>query len=247
VPRQVLILLTLQLLTTLASASLFIYASAARQFVLSEGWPLYTAIFSPFVFLLALMCYQRSHPTNLLLLAGFTLAESYTVGFLCAVTYASGAGVAIWQAVGITAAVFISLASYVLLTNRDFSRHGLLLLGLLVVLIVAGLFVPFFGATAHLVYACAGALSCVGNTNLHLPNLPSWALAGTSANKNSVLRKEYRRENQYLSIELQPYTNSTPDKRYCRSSRTELNLYSISWNGRTSKATDSRGRTVAEG
>jgi len=27
----------------------------------------------------------------------------------------------------------------------------------------------------------------------------------SSANKNSVLRKEYRREHQYLSIEIQPY------------------------------------------
>jgi len=30
----------------------------------------------------------------------------------------------------------------------------------------------------------------------------------SSANKNSVLRKEYRREDQYLSIEMQPYLYS---------------------------------------
>jgi len=30
----------------------------------------------------------------------------------------------------------------------------------------------------------------------------------SAANKNSVLREEYRREDQYLSIEIQPYTNT---------------------------------------
>jgi len=32
----------------------------------------------------------------------------------------------------------------------------------------------------------------------------------SSANKNSVLRKEYRREDQYLSIEIQPYDPGAP-------------------------------------
>jgi len=33
----------------------------------------------------------------------------------------------------------------------------------------------------------------------------------SSANKNSVLREEYRREDQYLSIEIQPYIYTIHD------------------------------------
>lgn len=160
--RKVLIILTLQVLTTLACATLFMLSSNVREQVLSTRWAFYTAIFAPLGFLLALSCYQRSHPTNLLLLSGFTLAESYTVGFICAATYAAGYGAIIWQALLITAAVFLSLVTFVLVTRRDFSQHGLLLLGLLFALVVAGLFVPFFGPTAHLIYACAGALLFTG-------------------------------------------------------------------------------------
>jgi FtsH-binding integral membrane protein len=160
--RKVLVILTLQVLTTLACATLFMLSPNVRVQVLSTRWPLYTAIFAPIGFLLALGCYQRSHPTNLILLSGFTLAESYTVGFLCAATYAAGYGAIIWQALLITAAVFVSLVTFVLVTRRDFSQHGLLLFGLLFVLIIAGIFVPFLGATAHLVYACAGALLFTG-------------------------------------------------------------------------------------
>jgi hypothetical protein len=160
--RKVLSILTLQVLTTLAVSTLFMLTPNVRETVLSTRWAFYVAIFAPIGFLLALGCYQQSHPTNMFLLSGFTLAESYTVGFVCAATYASGNSAIIWQALLITAAVFISLVTFVLVTRRDFSQHGLLLFGLLLALVVAGLFVPFFGPTAHLIYACAGALLFTG-------------------------------------------------------------------------------------
>eukprot|EP00967_Tisochrysis_lutea_P073293 scaffold98098_cov33-Tisochrysis_lutea.AAC.1 len=160
--RKVLSIVALQLLLTLGSTTCFVLSSPAREYILVARWPLYTAILAPFALLLGLSCYQRRHPLNLILLTGFTLAEAYTVGFVCAATYSAGYGSIIWQALVITTIVFGTLASFALITKQDFSQIGLVLFGMLWVLIIAGIFSIFFGPKLQLVYACAGVLLFTG-------------------------------------------------------------------------------------
>ena len=54
----------------------------------------------------------------MILLGGFTLCMSYTVGVVCAVYQASGQGIIVLQALLLTAAVFLSLTTYVHVTKK---------------------------------------------------------------------------------------------------------------------------------
>ncbi|EOD10703.1 hypothetical protein EMIHUDRAFT_358129 [Emiliania huxleyi CCMP1516] len=160
--RKVFAILTVQLAVIAASASFIMLHPDARHFVLTNHAVTLAAIFAPLGFIVALSCYQHRHPHNLLLLGGFTLCMSYSVGVVCAATYAAGLGAIVWQALLIAAVVFLALTNFMLLYKHDFSNHGVLLGGLLMVLIIVGLFVPFFGPTARLLYSGAGALLFTG-------------------------------------------------------------------------------------
>ena len=87
------------------------FSDGARSWVLATPSMFYVALFLPFAFLMGLMYYKSSHPTNLYLLGGFTLCEAYTVGVICAMYYEAGAGMIILQALILTAAVFVSLST----------------------------------------------------------------------------------------------------------------------------------------
>lgn len=52
------------------------------------------------------------------LLFAFTACEGYTVGVLCAMYYEMGLGIIVLQAVALTAAVFVALTTYVLVTKK---------------------------------------------------------------------------------------------------------------------------------
>ena len=72
----------------------------------------------------------------MILLGGFTLCMSYTVGVVCAVYQASGQGIIVLQALLLTAAVFLSLTTYAHVTKKDFSWMGGALFAGLMILIV---------------------------------------------------------------------------------------------------------------
>jgi len=161
--RKVYSILTIQLLVTAASSALFMFHTGVQQWVMTNPSMLYTALFLPFGFIMALHCYKNSHPTNVWLLAGFTLCESYTVGFVCALYYQTGAGLIVLQALVLTAAVFVSLSTYVLVTKKDFSWLGGGLCAVLVVLIFWGFLNSFFPIPgAHMVFSLVGALLFAG-------------------------------------------------------------------------------------
>ena len=122
--RKVYSLLSLQLLFTVASSAFFMFHEPTRYFVLANQGMLVGAAIAPLPFILLLHCYQYRHPLNLALLGGFTLCLSYTVGVVCAMYYEQHYGPVVLQALVLTAAVFISLSSYVLVTKKDFSFLG---------------------------------------------------------------------------------------------------------------------------
>merc|ERR1712070_583375 len=137
--RKVYAILSIQLLVTVGGAALFMFHDATRKFVLHTPSMFYTAMFLPLGLIFALMCYKDKHPMNMYLLGAFTLCEGYTVGVICAMYYASGMGMIVFQALMLTAAIFISLTAYTLTTKKDFSFLGAGLFAGLMVLLTWGL------------------------------------------------------------------------------------------------------------
>jgi len=153
-------ILAIQLLVTASGAALCMFDRAARVFVLSTPAMMYLALFAPIGLIFALHCYKDRHPVNMYLLGAFTLCEGYTVGVICAVYYEQGAGLIVLQALLLTAAVFISLTTYVLVTRKDFSWLGAGLFTALIVLLVWGVFAQFFsfGLGGRMLFSLLGAL-----------------------------------------------------------------------------------------
>jgi FtsH-binding integral membrane protein len=158
--RKVYGILSFQLLVTVAGSAVFMFVDSAREYALSSTGVLYTALFLPFGLLFALMCYKDKHPINMYLLAAFTLCEAYTVGVVCASYYTAGYGMIVLQALLLTAAVFISLTSYVFVTKKDFSWMGGGLYMVLMIMVVWSLmnFIFDFGGFAHTIFSLGGAL-----------------------------------------------------------------------------------------
>jgi FtsH-binding integral membrane protein len=162
--RKVYTILSIQLVATVVGAATFMFSEGARSWVLATPSMFYVAMFMPFAFLFGLHCYRNSHPTNLYLLGGFTLCEAYTVGVICAMYYEAGAGMIVLQALILTAAVFVSLSTYVMVTKKDFSFLGAGLSAVLIVLLVWGMLNMFFdfGLGGRMVFSLAGALLFAG-------------------------------------------------------------------------------------
>ena len=136
------------------------YVDSARDFALSSPGYFRAALLLPFVLLFALMCYKNQHPTNMYLLAAFTVCEAYAVGVVCAIYYVYGYGEIVLQALLLTAAVFTSLTSYVFATKKDFSwMGGALYMGLCILLVwgLINMFFPMGGGLGHAVFSLMGA------------------------------------------------------------------------------------------
>jgi len=157
-------ILSIQLLFTVASSAFFMFHQPTRAFVLHTPSIMMTAAFLPFGFLLGLHCYKNSHPTNVFLLGGFTMAISYTTGVICAAYYQHGLGLVVLQALVLTAAVFISLTTYVHISKKDFSFLGAGLFASLWILIFWGMLNWFFdfGLGGRMIFSLVGALIFVG-------------------------------------------------------------------------------------
>jgi hypothetical protein len=159
--RKVYGILSMQLILTVVGAATFMFVESARSFALSSTGVFYTALFLPFPVLFALFCYKNKHPANMYLLTLFTVCEAYTVGVICAVYYEQGYGEIVLQALLLTAAVFISLTSYVFVTKKDFSwMGGALYMGLIILLVwgVINMLFPIGGGLGRAVFSLMGAL-----------------------------------------------------------------------------------------
>lgn len=156
--RKVLGLLTVQLLLTAAVAMPILIKKHVRRFLHANPWVFFLALVVTATLLLVLACSEaarRRHPTNLLLLAGFTLAQGALIGTASA-TYATNGPIV---GVLITAAVCLALIVYALQTSVDFSASGGMLYSALVVLLVVSLAEHFLGFnTLHLLVGGCGAL-----------------------------------------------------------------------------------------
>jgi len=162
--RKVYMLLSIQLIFTVIVSAVFMYHGPTHETVLHSPNMMMTASLLPFGFLFALFCYKDKHPINLLLLAGFTMAISYTVGVVCAMYNEMGLDKIVLQALILTSAVFVSLTTYTMVTKKDFSFLGQGLFAALVILIVWGFLQSFFdfGLGGRMVFSLVGALIFCG-------------------------------------------------------------------------------------
>jgi hypothetical protein len=133
-------------------------ASSERSvaWVQTHQWAIFIPLFGSLINLGLLYWKRHSHPTNYLLLASFTLLESWSLGLI--VSYYDN--VIVLQALLITVGVFLGLTLFTLQSKYDFSGMGPFLFGGLLVLMmtgIVGIFIPF-GQTMDLIYACGGCL-----------------------------------------------------------------------------------------
>jgi len=162
--RKVYGLLTCQLLVTVGMASLCMFQPSVQAAVTSTRVPFYIALFSTLGFIFALHHYKDKHPHNLYLLGGFTLAESYLVGVICALYQAGGAGMIVLEAFLLTFSIFLVLTAIVFVTKKDFSFLGGGLFAVLMVMCFWSFLSIFvdFGPVTHMIFSLVGACLFTG-------------------------------------------------------------------------------------
>ncbi|ONK55334.1 uncharacterized protein A4U43_UnF4840 [Asparagus officinalis] len=164
--RKIYSILTMQMLLTVAVASIVVFVHPVHNFfaTTSAGLGLYIfLIILPFIVLCPLYYYYRSHPVNLVLLGIFTLCISFAVGMTCAFT----SGKVILESAILTCVVVISLTLYTFWAARrghDFSFLGPFLFAGLMIIVVFALIQLFFpmGRIAYAIYGGIASLIFCG-------------------------------------------------------------------------------------
>ena len=161
--RKVYGILAAQLVLTCVVCYAFMYSPSINAIALRQSnaivWP---SFFVTLGILFALHCYKTQHPTNLYLLFGFTLMESFILGVVCAAYESAGYGFLILQAAGITATIFLSLTAFTFYSRYDFGFLRMYLFAGLVGLLVFGLFCALFGFRTPYLYSLFGAMLFCG-------------------------------------------------------------------------------------
>lgn len=153
--RKVYCILTAQLTMTTVVCALFLSIEPLKKFVQNSHGMLILGMVLSLALIFALLVKRREHPTNIYLLAAFTLVESYTVGTV--VTFYKVE--IVLQAFILTLSVFCILTSYTLQSKKDYSSWGAGLFVGLWILIGTGILQIFFhNDTFELMTASAGAL-----------------------------------------------------------------------------------------
>ncbi|CAN4098161.1 unnamed protein product [Withania somnifera] len=164
--RKVYSILTLQLLLTIAVASVVVTVHPIAHFFVytGAGLALYILlIITPFITLCPLYYYHQKHPVNFLLLGLFTASLAFAVGLTCAFT----SGKVILESVILTAVVVISLTMYTFWAARrghDFNFLGPFLFGALMVLVVFAFIQLLFplGRLSVMIYGCLASILFCG-------------------------------------------------------------------------------------
>lgn len=121
--RKVFGLLSAQLLITVAVAAPIVAHAGVKAFVTTNAWVTILAMLSSFGILLALTFSEsarHSHPTNLILMGAFTVAEGVLVGAITSQYQMQ----AIILAAGMTAMITVGLTLYALNTKKDFTMQA---------------------------------------------------------------------------------------------------------------------------
>mmetsp|Transcript_4483 Transcript_4483/g.12349 ORF Transcript_4483/g.12349 Transcript_4483/m.12349 type:complete len:246 (+) Transcript_4483:87-824(+) len=145
-------------------------AIAAPIAAASDGWLeahaglLFASTFGFLLMIPILFCcgasLMRKHPSNLIILAGFTVFEAISVGFMCAMYEAQS----VVLCLGATAAVAGALTVFAMTTERDLTGMGGYLQAGSLGLFIFGLVGLFLGAPMlQMLYAFFGAILVSGH------------------------------------------------------------------------------------
>ncbi|KAG8249287.1 hypothetical protein J6590_022272 [Homalodisca vitripennis] len=118
--RKVYSLLFIQLAATVVIGFTFMFTPILSFYIHNNDWLLSLSLILSVVILIALHWKRREYPTNLILLAAFTLIQAYSVGVV--VTYFEQ--FVVLQALVLTVVVVGGLTAYTLQSKRDFSSLG---------------------------------------------------------------------------------------------------------------------------
>ncbi|XP_016974261.1 protein lifeguard 1 [Drosophila rhopaloa] len=142
--RKVYLILLTQMITSLVVIAGLTVDKQVRLEVAKSTWMFLLALLVVVVILVTLACNEdlrRRTPVNFILLAAFTLAESFLLG-IAACRYAPKE---IFMAVVITAAVCLGLTLFALQTRYDFTMMGGILVSCLIILLLFGILTMFVG------------------------------------------------------------------------------------------------------
>ncbi|XP_060518735.1 protein lifeguard 4-like [Cylas formicarius] len=132
--RKVYGLLTMQIFLTVIVASICMFTPPIKSFVHNNDWMLMVTFIGSIALLIGLHVKRRESPTNLILLAAFTIIQAYTVGVV--VTFYSKT--VVLEALLLTLVVLAGLTLYTFQTKHDFSTMYSGLFAGLCVLIIGG-------------------------------------------------------------------------------------------------------------
>mmetsp|Transcript_10991 Transcript_10991/g.33918 ORF Transcript_10991/g.33918 Transcript_10991/m.33918 type:complete len:248 (+) Transcript_10991:63-806(+) len=141
--RKVFGLVAAQLGLTAALSAFFMFYEPMQTFAVQSPAMMIGSFVTSIGFLIACQVYAQSHPTNLYLLAGFTLSMAWGVATTCGAYAAAGFSMAVLEALVLTATATVGLTIYTLRSKQDFSYLGAGLGAGLWVLILGGLMAMF--------------------------------------------------------------------------------------------------------
>lgn len=154
--RKVYAILSLQILLTVVVGFFIKLSLGVQNWCLNNQWLFWVSLIGAFGFMIGAHVKARSYPTNLILLAGFTLCEAYIVGLGCSLDDSE----ILVKAALVTGVIFVGLTAFAFQTKYDFrSWQGALGMGLWA-LIGWGLVMMFFpgSETVNMIYSGIGAI-----------------------------------------------------------------------------------------
>lgn len=154
--RKVYTILVAQLIGTFAVGLVIRMNDGLRLWAMENLWAFYVSLFGSIGLMIGAFIKQRTYPTNLLFLGGFTLLESYCVGVVSSLYDTN----IVIQAVLITLLVFVGITLFAMQTKRDFTSWAGYLYTALWALIMFGFVSMFFpySSKVELFYSGIGAL-----------------------------------------------------------------------------------------
>ncbi|CAD5115516.1 DgyrCDS4482 [Dimorphilus gyrociliatus] len=153
--KKVFGILTCQLVISAIMCMLFMSSETVQGFVRGNSWMMIVSFVASMVLLFALHFKRKEVPMNYILLAVFTVCQSYAVATV--VTFYTVRSVIF--ALGLTAAVTGSLTAYTLTSKRDFRSLYASLFSGLFILLIAGMAEFFFHSESfQMLLAGGGAI-----------------------------------------------------------------------------------------
>jgi len=154
--RKVYAILTVQLIVTAIFSSISFWNDSFKEWIQTNTWMVFVAIFGSFGFLGLTFWKRHSYPMNLIFLSGFTLVEAYTIAIVTSFYQYK----IVLEAVVITGLLFAGLTLFAVQTKYDFSSWYSYLYSALWLVLILGFVAIFFphDGWVQLAYSGAAAL-----------------------------------------------------------------------------------------